>query len=162
MISVIKNLINPTPTKTYLQNFNAALTNLPPTPKTATPLAIPSPSTLNKDANTQNALKSVKLIMVTAANNNKYYEMQENGNDTFTVIYGRIGATGATRTYPIREWDKKYREKVVDIELDFSPTPEECVEAVFASTLSIPVKLNTLKATIDIKLILIIFIKTSV
>jgi poly [ADP-ribose] polymerase 2/3/4 len=57
--------------------------------------------------------RTVKLIMVTENNNNKYYEMQESADgQTFTVTYGRVGATAATQTYPIREWDKKYREKV--------------------------------------------------
>jgi poly [ADP-ribose] polymerase len=51
--------------------------------------------------------------MVTADNNNKYYEMKENADGlTFTVTYGRVGATATTQTYPIKEWDKKYREKV--------------------------------------------------
>ena len=50
--------------------------------------------------------------MVTAANNNKFYEMQENGDNTFTVYYGRIGANKTTRTYSIHQWDKKYKEKI--------------------------------------------------
>ncbi|MCU0446143.1 MAG: WGR domain-containing protein [Microscillaceae bacterium] len=57
--------------------------------------------------------RTVKLIMVTENNNNKYYEMKESADgQTFTVTYGRVGATATTQTYPIREWDKKYREKV--------------------------------------------------
>jgi poly [ADP-ribose] polymerase len=63
-------------------------------------------------SNETQKLRTVKLIMVTADNNNKYYEMQENANDTFTVTYGRVGATATKQDYPIREWDKKYREKV--------------------------------------------------
>jgi poly [ADP-ribose] polymerase len=57
-------------------------------------------------------LRTVKLIMVTADNNNKYYDMQENADGTFTVTYGRVGATATKLSYPIREWDKKRREKV--------------------------------------------------
>ena len=32
-----------------------------------------------------------KLIMVTTQNNNKYYEMKEQGDGTFIVYYGRVG-----------------------------------------------------------------------
>ncbi len=71
-----------------------------------------SSSTLfSGNANTLN-LRTVKLIMVTANNNNKYYEMKENGDGTFTALYGRVGNQGTSLTYPIREWDKKHREKV--------------------------------------------------
>ncbi|MGD1843472.1 MAG: WGR domain-containing protein [Thermonemataceae bacterium] len=60
---------------------------------------------------TQN-LKTVKLIMVTSNNNNKFYEMKENGDGTFTVNYGRVGGRSTTQTYNMREWNKKYNEKV--------------------------------------------------
>lgn len=46
------------------------------------------------------------------ANNNKYYQMKDNGNDTFTVEYGREGAKPQTRTYNLSNWDKKYDEKI--------------------------------------------------
>lgn len=57
-------------------------------------------------------LRVSKLIMVTAENNNKYYEMREQADGTFTVEYGRIGGTKAVATYPVHQWDKKFREKV--------------------------------------------------
>ena len=38
--------------------------------------------------------------------------MQENADATFTVVYGRIGVTGTTRSYPIQQWGKKYKEKI--------------------------------------------------
>jgi len=50
--------------------------------------------------------------MVTGDNNNKFYEMAENGDGTFTASYGRIGAPPATQTYPLARWEAKYREKV--------------------------------------------------
>jgi poly [ADP-ribose] polymerase 2/3/4 len=56
--------------------------------------------------------KVVKLVMVTGANNNKFYTMTENSNNTFTVEYGRIGASSQTATYPMFQWQKKYNEKV--------------------------------------------------
>lgn len=57
-------------------------------------------------------LRKVKLIMVTAENNNKFYEMEELSDGNFTVKYGRVGGKDNKLTYPISEWDAKYREKV--------------------------------------------------
>ena len=51
------------------------------------------------------------LVMVTAQNNNKYYEMIPNGSQ-FTVKYGRVGATAQVRTYPESSFDSKYNEKI--------------------------------------------------
>lgn len=56
--------------------------------------------------------KYAKLIMVTADNNNKYYEMIWEGGTNFTVKYGRVELTETTLSYPISQWDTKYREKV--------------------------------------------------
>lgn len=58
--------------------------------------------------------KYCKLIMVTAANNNKFYEMSAaDGASTFNVKYGRVeGGTPATGSYPISQWNSKYNEKV--------------------------------------------------
>lgn len=47
------------------------------------------------------------------ANNNKFYKMQENADGTFTVTYGREGASKpATETYSMSMWDKKLTEKL--------------------------------------------------
>lgn len=61
---------------------------------------------------TPTQLRTAKLIMVTADNNNKFYDMAENGDGTFTVTYGRVGAAGTTQSYPTSQWDSKYYEKV--------------------------------------------------
>ncbi len=53
-----------------------------------------------------------KLIMVTSANNNKFYDMRENTDGTFTVTYGRVGSAGTQNTYSIGEWNSKYKEKI--------------------------------------------------
>lgn len=58
------------------------------------------------------AVRVAKLIMVTPDNNNKYYDMRDNGDGTFSVTYGRVGAKGSNATYNMREWDSKIREKV--------------------------------------------------
>ena len=52
-----------------------------------------------------------KLIMVTgAANNNKYYDMQDDGSTIF-VKYGRVGSTECTANYPSYKWDSLYKSK---------------------------------------------------
>ena len=51
------------------------------------------------------------LVMVTSANNNKYYNMIQEG-DRLTVEFGRIGSGKQTAYYPGYMWDKKYREKI--------------------------------------------------
>lgn len=54
----------------------------------------------------------VYLIKVDASeNNNKFYKMVPHG-DSFTVEYGRVGLTSTSRSYPIGQWSKKYREKL--------------------------------------------------
>lgn len=54
----------------------------------------------------------IKLLMVTDKNNNKVYNMHDNNDGTFTVTWGRYGTPGKNNTYPIKDWDKKYREKI--------------------------------------------------
>lgn len=55
--------------------------------------------------------KQVKLIMVTGENNNKFYNMTENGSN-FDVEYGRVQKTSIKEVYPMDMWDKKYKEKI--------------------------------------------------
>ena len=56
--------------------------------------------------------RKAKLVMVTAHNNNKFYDMEENDNGTFTVSYGRVGGHCTQREYPIHLWESKQREKI--------------------------------------------------
>ncbi|AUD03432.1 hypothetical protein [Spirosoma pollinicola] len=56
-------------------------------------------------------LRTMKLMMMTAENNNKYYEMREKENATFDVYYGRVGGFRSKATHPIAHWDRKVREK---------------------------------------------------
>lgn len=51
------------------------------------------------------------LVMVTGANNNKYYRMIPHG-ESWTAEFGRVGAAPQSMNYPMREWDKKYKEKI--------------------------------------------------
>ena len=54
----------------------------------------------------------VKLIMVTASNNNKYYNMFQEDDSTWRCEYGRVGGSCQTMRYSMSQWDKKYKEKV--------------------------------------------------
>ncbi len=56
--------------------------------------------------------KTAKLVMVTAHNNNKYYEMRQVSDDIFSVSYGRVGQRAAINKYSMYQWESKYREKV--------------------------------------------------
>lgn len=58
-------------------------------------------------------MRNVRLICVTANNNNKFYNMTENGDDTFSVNYGRIDSTSRWTTYPMSKWDSIYRQKIL-------------------------------------------------
>lgn len=55
----------------------------------------------------------VKLLFVSENNNNKYYNMtKSDGAVTFSVEYGRVGATCQKETYPLSKWHTKYNEKI--------------------------------------------------
>ncbi|WP_375562236.1 ADP-ribose polymerase [Bernardetia sp. OM2101] len=71
---------------------------------------IPVGSNLPKPAITP--FKTAKLVMVTAVNNNKYYEMRQISDDIFSVSYGRVGQRAAVNEYSMYQWESKYREKV--------------------------------------------------
>ena len=58
------------------------------------------------------SFKTAKLVMVTAHNNNKYYEMRQISDDIFSVSYGRVGQRAAINEYSMYQWESKYREKV--------------------------------------------------
>ncbi|MBO0930628.1 ADP-ribose polymerase [Fibrella aquatilis] len=87
--------------------LQATTLTAPTTPTVVTATSTPAPMV----AEDTTALRTVKLIMVTANNNNKYYEMRETASGTFTVEYGRVGSTKSTATYPLTLWDSKIREK---------------------------------------------------
>lgn len=95
---------------TGVANPAAALKTVTAPVLTTTSTAAPAP--LATTDSTAPTLRTVKLIMVTALNNNKYYEMHETASGTFTVSYGRVGGSVSTATYPMDQWDKKFREKV--------------------------------------------------
>lgn len=53
------------------------------------------------------------LFFVDAVNNhNKFYRMIDNGDDTFTAEYGRVGAHGQLKQYPMSRWNTVYDQKI--------------------------------------------------
>lgn len=104
IIQKIKDWLNP----------SASLKNVS-TPSIPSPQIVPSSiqtTTVAVSPNDGLLLRKVKLIMVTAENNNKFYEMEELANGTFEAIYGRVGSKSSKVTYPISEWNTKYKEKI--------------------------------------------------
>ncbi|GAB3748790.1 WGR domain-containing protein [Spirosoma pomorum] len=91
-----------------------------------------------------------KLIMVTAQNNNKFYEMRENDGDTFTVQYGRVGGSSATATYPMSHWDKKIREKVAKGYVDQTHLFAETTAATDASSINDPAVRGIMSRLLDL------------
>lgn len=63
--------------------------------------------------NTQTQEDVAFLFFVDAINNhNKYYRMSNNGDGTFTAEYGRIGAHGQLKQYPMSRWNTVYDQKI--------------------------------------------------
>ena len=58
--------------------------------------------------------KIIKLIFVEGIgkNSNKFYNMSENSDGTFSVEYGRVDSTSQKTSYPMSQWSKKYNEKL--------------------------------------------------
>ena len=107
MLSWIKQSLNPTPPPAAILQ-TATKVQLP---KLKTVSTAKQPKTKEKKEDNQPTFRVCKLIMVTANNNNKFYEMREQADGTFIATYGRVGNNGATATYPMTQWDKKINEK---------------------------------------------------
>ena len=55
-----------------------------------------------------------KLIMVTGKNNNKYYDMVENTDESITATWGRVDVTKTVTHYPAgkKKWDTLLKSKI--------------------------------------------------
>ena len=81
-----------------------------------------------------------KLIMVTANNNNKFYNMEEVDGE-LKVEYGRVNHTKSKKIYPLHKWDYIYRSKikkgykditsyrVEEESTDFIPIPDSTINS---------------------------------
>ena len=54
----------------------------------------------------------VKMVCVTADNNNKAYNMIQESDSSWKAEWGRVGGSLSTKTYPMSQWDKMYRAKL--------------------------------------------------
>lgn len=57
------------------------------------------------------AIRPTYLIMVTAENNNKYYNCFPDG-DNFRVEYGRVNSTKTITNYPMSKWESQISSKI--------------------------------------------------
>lgn len=71
------------------------------------------------------------LILVDPNNNgvdsNKFYKMAGNGDDTFTVEYGRVGSAPQTKTYPMSKWNSTLSSKLKKGYVDRSDLMQEVI-----------------------------------
>jgi poly [ADP-ribose] polymerase len=69
------------------------------------------------------------LIMVTTANNNKYYNCFPEG-DQFRVEYGRVDATKTTAYYPMSKWNSQISSKLKKGYKDVTDLKQDLVEEI--------------------------------
>ena len=79
------------------------------------------------------------LIMVTTANNNKYYNLFPEGNQ-FRVEYGRVDATKTTAYYPMSKWDSQIKSKLKKGYQDVTDLKKDLVEEVSSANPESPYK----------------------
>lgn len=79
------------------------------------------------------------LIMVTTANNNKYYNLFPEGNQ-FRVEYGRVDATKTTAYYPISKWDSQIKAKLKKGYQDVTDLKKDLVEEISSANPESPYK----------------------
>lgn len=77
-------------------------------------------------------IRPTYLIMVTTANNNKYYNLFPEG-DQFRVEYGRVDATKTTRTYPMSKWNAQISAKLKKGYKDVTDLKKDLIQEISAS-----------------------------
>lgn len=84
-------------------------------------------------------IRPTYLIMVTTANNNKYYNLFPEG-DSFRVEYGRVDATKTTAHYPMSKWDSQIKSKLKKGYQDVTDLKKDLVEEVSSANPESPYK----------------------
>ena len=79
------------------------------------------------------------LIMVTTANNNKYYNLFPEG-DQFRVEYGRVDATKTTAHYPISKWNSQISSKLKKGYQDVTDLKKDLVQEISITNPETPYK----------------------
>ena len=70
------------------------------------------------------------LVMVTGENNNKYYKQIPQGDGSWVAEYGRVGYAPQKRSYPMSQWEAKYREKIRKGYIDRTDLVEDLIQEV--------------------------------
>lgn len=84
-------------------------------------------------------IRPTYLIMVTTANNNKYYNLFPEGNQ-FRVEYGRVDATKTTAYYPMSKWDSQIKAKLKKGYQDVTDLKKDLVEEISSANPETPYK----------------------
>lgn len=84
-------------------------------------------------------IRPTYLIMVTTANNNKYYNCFPEG-DQFRVEYGRVDATKTTAYYPMSKWNSQISSKLKKGYQDVTDLKKDLVEEVSSANPENPYK----------------------
>ena len=91
------------------------------------------------------------LIMVTTANNNKYYNLFPEG-DQFRVEYGRVDATKTTTYYPMSKWNSQISSKLKKGYQDVTDLKKDLVEEISSANPESPyraIENAAVKAIVD-------------
>lgn len=84
-------------------------------------------------------IRPTYLIMVTTANNNKYYNLFPEG-DQFRVEYGRVDATKTTTYYPMSKWNSQIANKLKKGYQDVTDLKKDLVKEISSSNPESPYK----------------------
>lgn len=74
-------------------------------------------------------IKPTYLILVSAQNNNKYYNCFPEG-DQFRVEYGRVDVTKTTKTYPMSKWNSQISSKLKKGYQDVTDLKKDLVQEI--------------------------------
>lgn len=84
-------------------------------------------------------IRPTYLVMVSAANNNKYYNLFPENNE-FRVEYGRIDATKTITRYPINKWESQIKNKLKKGYVDVTDLKQDLVEDISSTNPDSPYK----------------------
>lgn len=84
-------------------------------------------------------LRPTYLIMTTAANNNKYYNIFPEG-DKIRVEYGRIDSTKTTTYYPLSKFETQVKSKIKKGYVDVTDLKKDLVQEISAANPESPYK----------------------
>lgn len=96
-------------------------------------------------------IRPTYLVMVSAANNNKYYNLFPE-NKEFRVEYGRIDATKTITRYPINKWESQIKNKLKKGYVDVTDLKQDLVEDISSTNPDSPYKEienKAIKAIVD-------------